>query len=72
MFPTYSYNCLYLKLQEISKNIFLNDFFYKKLETVPTEKNKEVMRNFLRLNFTLYEDNYDQVKVRKMININPI
>ena len=72
MFPAYSYNSLYLKLQEISKNIFLNDFFYGVLETIPLEKNKEILRDFLKLNFTSYEENYDLGNIKKLIKNNQI
>ena len=62
MFPEYSYYSLSLKLQEINKNIFLNDFFYDVLDTIPLRENKEVLRDYLRLNFIDYEENYDMKK----------
>jgi len=43
--------------------MFLNEFYYEVLENVPLVKDKEIMRDFLKLNFTDYEENYDSAKV---------
>ena len=76
MFPPYSYHNLHLKLQEIQKNIFLNDFLYDVLDTIPLVKNKMIMRDHFRMNYLEYEDNYDtnleQVYQREMLDLNKL